>query len=183
MRNSNNYIETYTGKKFYVLDPHVDDISLVDIAHALSMSCRYTGHCREFYSVAEHSVHVSNMLEAAEYDKEICMWGLLHDASEAYLADIASPVKPHLSNYKQLEKSVMEEICKKFSLPIDMPEVVHYYDMEMLRVEAQALMPSKGLDWQINKERLNPVTSWKLNCYTPQQAKLAFLERFHILAY
>src|SRR5258706_13895138 len=87
------WIETYSGKQFHILDPQLDEIELYDIAHALSMQCRYTGHCESFYSVAEHCVIVSMLVP-----KEMAIAGLFHDASEAYLTDEVSPVKPHLIN-------------------------------------------------------------------------------------
>jgi len=174
---SNSYIETYTGRKFYVLDPNPDDISIIDIAHALSMMCRYNGHSKFFYSVSEHSVLVANNVP-----KEHMLWGLLHDASEAYLADIASPIKPHLSNYKELEKNVMKAVCQRFGLPEEMPDDVHEIDIEMLRRESYYLMKSRGDGWAVNKGRdIKTAGGWILQCYTPEQAKLAFLETFNLL--
>ena len=79
---------TYTGKEFYPLDPNPADIDIKDIAHALSNCCRFAGHIKSFYSVAQHSVIVSELCEP-----ENALAGLLHDASEAYLSDIARPVK------------------------------------------------------------------------------------------
>lgn len=175
-RTSNNYIETYTGKEFYVLDPRPEDISIVDIAHALSMICRYTGHSNTFYSVAEHSYHISQLCSP-----ENRLWGLLHDASEAYLADIASPVKPFLHNYREMEETIMKTICDKFGLPHEMPEEVHYYDMEMLRVESYHLMNSRGLNWAVNKNNPSPRVMETIPCMAQERAKLLFLEQFELL--
>jgi len=177
----NPYIETYTGKKFYVLNPQPEDISIIDIAHALSMMCRYTGHVRRFFSVSEHSILVSKNSPNNE------LFGLLHDASEAYLSDIASPIKPYLSNYKELETNLMAVICDKFGLPREMPEEVHIADKEILRVEAAFLVPSKGYTWECNHDlKKYPIWTNKdhetiINCYSPEQAKLYFLERFSLL--
>jgi hypothetical protein len=96
-----DWIQTYSGRQFWPLDPRVEDVHLEDIAHALSNVCRYTGHVREFYSVAEHSVHVSWSCEP-----EDALWGLLHDASEAYLADMARPVKQNMPVYVAAERLV-----------------------------------------------------------------------------
>jgi len=79
----------------------------MDMAHALSQTCRYTGHYREFYSVAQHSVHVAQELIAAGNSPEYCLWGLMHDASEAYLADLAAPVKRFIDGYRKLEENLM----------------------------------------------------------------------------
>lgn len=172
---ANTYIETYTGRKFDVLNPQSEDISIIDIAHALSMMCRFSGHCKRFYSVSQHSVLVS--LNSPGYE----LWGLLHDASEAYLSDIVSPVKPHLANYKELETNIMKAICNKFDLPEKMPKEVHVADVEMLRVEAYHLMTSKGVNWKANAESDNPIWEMDLNPLAPEKAKLLFLERFNLL--
>src|SRR4051812_31750950 len=82
------YIQTYSGTEFWPLSPKAADVKLIDIAHALSNKCRFAGHCREFYSVAQHSVLVSRQLP-----DEFKLWGLLHDAGEAYFADIPNPIK------------------------------------------------------------------------------------------
>ena len=83
-----NYIETFTGRKFYFLNPTPDQFNIIDIAHALSMTCRYTGHSNKFYSVGEHSWHMSRML--GNLPKEIQLAALLHDASEAMSVIYAS---------------------------------------------------------------------------------------------
>ena len=102
------WIETFTGKQFYFLDPTRDSIDIRDIAHSLAYTCRYTGHCKRFYSVAEHSILVSYLADDP-------LAGLLHDASEAYITDIASPIKPHLTNYKELEDMLMGHIADRFN--------------------------------------------------------------------
>src|SRR4051812_23383484 len=100
------YIETVSGKKIYFNEPTEDMFDIKDIAHALSMNCRYTGHCSRFYSVAEHSVHVSNLLKGTSLE----LAGLLHDASEAYITDIASPIKQFLPDYLMMEDKLMAVI-------------------------------------------------------------------------
>lgn len=88
-----SWITTYTGRRFYPLAPRPQDVCLEDIAHALSMKCRWTGHVRTFYSVAEHSVRVARLLNDQGFDARVQLAGLLHDATEAYLPDVASPIK------------------------------------------------------------------------------------------
>jgi 5'-nucleotidase len=170
-----SYIETFSGKKFYFLDPRKEDVDIIDIAHSLSMQCRFTGHSNSFYSIAEHSLIVSSLCP-----KEHKLWGLLHDASEAYLTDVASPVKPHLTNYKLMEKVIMEPICNKFGISNHMPDEVHKADMEALRIEAYWLMNSRGQDWLINQgvSPYNSITDNKLYGYNPTEAKKAFLNEF-----
>ena len=96
-----NWIMTYSGTPIAPLDPTPDDIKVVDIAHALAMTCRWAGHCHTFYSVAEHSVRVADLcvalgekegLSKAEL-KDLEMLGLMHDATEAYVGDIPRPIK------------------------------------------------------------------------------------------
>jgi len=88
----NAWIQTISGRKFPLAEPDPNQIDIEDIAHALSMLCRFNGHCTQFYSVAEHSMHVSH-----EISNDLALAGLLHDAAEAYLGDVPSPLKKELS--------------------------------------------------------------------------------------
>jgi hypothetical protein len=138
-----DYIETASGKLFYFLDPQPDMLDIKDIAHALSMNCRYTGQCSKFYSVAEHSYLVSLLLEGTGYELD----GLLHDASEAYIADIASPVKGFLESYKDMEDRIQGAIFNKYSLEYPLHPAVKHCDTVMLSTEAHYLIPSRGDVW------------------------------------
>jgi len=171
-----NYIETFSGIKFDFLDPKVEQVSIGDIAHSLGMQVRYTGHCKEFYSIAEHSLLVSDLCP-----DEFKLYGLLHDASEAYLTDVASPIKPFLQNYKMMECKVMNVVVKKFNLPEFFPDEVHLADMQALQIEIGQLMHSGGKDWSINKVLTDPVPDIKLQYISPPEAKMKFLERFYEL--
>jgi len=128
------WITTFTGKLFYPLRPRVEDVDIRDIAHALSNICRFTGHCPKFYSVAQHSVIVSRCVS-----KENALWGLLHDASEAYISDIARPVKhdPRLSIYTAFELSIMAVVAEKYGLDVHEPQEVKEVDAMVLRNEAK----------------------------------------------
>lgn len=95
-----SWITTFTGKRFYQTSPHRDSVCIEDIAHALSMLCRFTGHCREFYSVAEHSIRVAYELQSQQR-----IHGLLHDAHEAYLGDTSGPLKKSVRVCDSLLKS------------------------------------------------------------------------------
>jgi len=81
-----DWIQTYTGKRFWPLDPRPEDVDILDIAHSLSLLCRFTGHTSSFYSVSQHSI-----LVAQEVPKRLRLWALFHDAAEAYIGDIARP--------------------------------------------------------------------------------------------
>lgn len=128
---------------FDVLDPDPGLIDLEDIAAALSKLCRFGGHCREFYSVAEHSILASELIQQ-EYpeDRMLASWALLHDASEAYMVDIPRPVKRQLQEYVRLEDAIQKSIAERFSLPWPMPDEVHHADTNMLALELRAYMPA-----------------------------------------
>ena len=110
MNRKGDFIQTFTGRMFWPIDPQPDEVDIEDIAHALSNVCRFCGHTREFYSVAQHSVLVSEIVPAA-----FALEGLLHDATEAYISDVARPVKPYLTNYKEIEINLYRAIAKRFN--------------------------------------------------------------------
>lgn len=138
----NDAIQTRTGRMFRPLAPNPSDICIEDIAAALSKQCRYTGHTSRFLSVAEHSVRVAWRVQELKGSKQEILWGLLHDASEAYLCDIASPLKrqDEFTAYRVAERQVQEAVCSRFGLPFTQPPVVKTADLELLSTEAHALM-------------------------------------------
>jgi hypothetical protein len=134
-------IETYTGVRFDPFDP--DNIRLLDIAHALSNICRFTGHSNRFYSVAQHSLFVADLVEP-KYKRE----ALMHDAQEAYINDLSTPVKSRLPEYRIMEKRLAEEIIKIFGITTGVPDGtwsdrVKWADGVALVVEAVEL----GFKW------------------------------------
>ena len=171
------FIETYSGIRFRPFVPHVPDIRLVDIAHALSHQCRFSGHSREFYSVAEHSVRVSWLLGTWGHSARVQLWGLMHDASEAYLQDVAAPLKRTSSfeSYRDAERELMRAICECFSLQKKEPDVVRQADAVLLATEARDLMPFREDHWATLTEAPleTPITPW-----TPTAAKRKFISRF-----
>lgn len=169
------YIETFSGKKFTPLDPKVDDICLQDIAHSLSQQCRFSGHTREFYSVAEHSVRVAWLLNEWKCSPEVQMWGLLHDASEAYLQDVASPLKlsKEFTAYRRVEGAVMRAICTAFELPLEQPDAVSKADRVMLATEARDLMPFLPEHWANLTEA---PCSYVIRPWAPIRARRAFIQ-------
>ena len=137
-----HWIETFSGQRFHYLSPSDDEIDIRDIAHALSLMCRFGGHCRKFYSVAQHSIHVMNLVPA-EYKLE----GLLHDAAEAYISDIPRPIKNDLVNFKDMENVIEEAIIKKFNVTQRNHSVIKKADNIMLATEARDLMATNLEDW------------------------------------
>lgn len=156
------HIRTFSGIYIDPLNPKPELINIEDIAHALSMQCRFGGHLPRFYSVAQHSVMVADLV-----DPENKLAALLHDASEAYLLDIPRPVKSRLTNYKKIQRGLMRVIAKKFGFKYPLHQSVHDTDEAMLRWEWDALMlrrpgfPEKPLP--------------------PRLAKANFITKFYLL--
>lgn len=167
-----NWIQTYSGRKFYPLSPRVGDIFIEDIAHSLSMLCRFNGHSRIFYSVAEHSVRVSKILPP-----NLQLWGLLHDSAEAYLSDIPRPLKKNFREFREVEDALLEVIARRFGLSWPMPAEVVEADNRLLATEARDLMAPHPEPWNLPfpplAERIVPLG--------PAEAEAAFLARFREL--
>lgn len=146
---SHKYIETFTGKRFYPLDPTPFDVCIEDIAHALSRQCRFAGHVKDFYSVAEHSIWTAYVLEVTGHDSRTQLWGLMHDASEAYLVDLPTPLKTGVFGeaYRKAEANLMKVIADKFGLG-ECPEAVYEYDAAMLSSEARQFMFYNPDNWR-----------------------------------
>ena len=167
----NSWVQTYTGRKFWPLNPEASDVCIEDIAHALSMKCRFSGHTTHFYSIAEHSIHVSALLEDTGFE----LWGLLHDASEAYLPDVASPIKDSIIGFRKLEHNVMIEVARAFGLwPPGEPAEVKIADRSMLQCEHLQAM-SEGPAWMRFEGQIPQVN---LNFWSPKTAEMAFLRRY-----
>lgn len=109
-------MNTYSGREISPLAMTRADVSLDDIAHALSLMCRGGGHVRYFYSVAQHCINCAHEAEAREYDSELVLMALLHDASEAYVADVIRPIKRHLANYIEIEDGIIDVILGAFGI-------------------------------------------------------------------
>ena len=110
------YILTYTGIKFYPLEPQPEDIRIEDIAHSLSMMTRANGHFKHFFSVAQHTISCFYEAEARGYSKRVRLGCLLHDASESYISDITRPVKQNLKEYYVIEERLQKAIYERFGL-------------------------------------------------------------------
>jgi len=179
MPRRGDWIQTFTGRQFWPLDPRPEEIVIEDIAHALSMQCRFTGHCRDFYSVGEHSYWVSKLCKP-----ENALWGLLHDASEAYLQDMAKPIKrlPEMQGYRDVEKIAQETICLRFGLAMARPDDVSLADKQMLAIEARDLLGP--LHPEFSKWLRDYVPDRPLNVVMPmtqREAERNFLVRFREL--
>jgi hypothetical protein len=156
-----------------------EDVDLRDIAHALSNLCRFTGHARRFYSVAEHSVHVSELLEGTGLE----LAGLLHDASEAYIADVSTPVKRsgEMGKYRTIEHKLQAVVHEAFNVRLDADSEarVKRADLAMLRCEVldlfKVLQPGWGLE-DLPADALGRVCV--RSPWSPDEARDKFVERY-----
>lgn len=153
-----NCIRVFSGKYFNPLAPSPDLIDIEDIAHGLSMQCRFGGHTKVFYSVAEHSINVCQMVAPGHE-----LAGLLHDASEAYLLDVPRPIKGNLSGYKDIEDNLMRMISKKFGFQYPLHREVKQCDEIALKDEWENVVLKEPLTRELS----------------PKDAKHLFLELFY----
>jgi len=167
------WIQVYSGKRYYLLDPKIEDIEIKDIAHALSNICRFSGHTKTFYSVAQHSVIVGDLMVINNP-----LYGLLHDASEAYLGDITRPLKSLLPDYRLLEEITRNNIYKRFNLKLDLiiKSEVDKYDLIALATEKRDLMGG-GRGWR-SLLGIRPVKE-KINPLSPKDSYTLFMSRYN----
>lgn len=159
-------IQTYSGKFVDPFDFKPEDFDVKDVAHALSLTCRWGGMCRTFFSVAQHSLLCSIYCDDPR-------WGLMHDASEAYLADLASPVKPRVRGFKEAELGIQQAIAEVLNLTWPMPECVGVTDRRLLVTEQRELMPP-GPSFIPDVEPF----AWSFTPSTPGMAERNFLNRY-----
>jgi hypothetical protein len=170
-----SWMQTYSGRMFWPIDPRADEVHIADIAMALSNQCRYNGHCLRFYSVAEHSVLVSKLVEQKGADLNFVRWALLHDASEAYVCDVPRPLKPFMANYGELEGNVMKAIAEHFELEGSMPQIVKWFDTMILKAEMEQIMSAPPADWCLPED---PAPIVNIVGMDPLQARGFFMERY-----
>lgn len=168
------WIETYTGVRFSLSSPSPDDVSIEDIAHSLAYQCRYNGHIREFYSVAEHSCHIHDLLIREGHRDQVAFAGLMHDSTEAYVGDLPAPLKSILPSYKVVEYSVWDAITVAFGLQLSLPQRVKELDRLMVLAERNHLKFGSDHDWGIVGE----APDIDIQCWGPQEAKNQFAIRF-----
>ncbi len=172
------WMQTFTGRKFYPLDPRPEDIVIADVAHGLAMTCRYGGHTQRYYSVAEHCVLVSQLVPP-----EYALEGLLHDSAEAYIGDMVRPLKhqPEMVQFRQAEAVIEIAIRVRFDLRVTPAcwAVVKDIDNRILVDEIGALMADPPAYW----ERHDAVRSLgaRISGWSPALAEERFLERFYEL--
>lgn len=167
------YVITFTGAAIRPLEPDAAQIRIGDIAHGLANSCRFTGQTRSFYSVAQHSVLASWIVAP-----ELALTALLHDASEAYLSDIARPVKSQdgfRQVYKVAEAQLMQAIASVFGFAWPPPPEIHEADDILLRTEQRDLMPA------LLRLPGDGYLPFPIEPSLPDEAETSFLNRYHEL--
>jgi hypothetical protein len=184
---------TYTGKLIDIERPRLEDIDIRDIAHALSMTCRFGGHCRDFYSVAEHSLLVEQYGKLGpwkgEWNPRYGLHFLLHDAAEAYLGDVINPLKMVLcqgplngANYGFWEARWQElitiEVFCLGRLPTDQAHSVRVSDHQILALEMSKLFDDDHVVWDSHAKS---ALKGELRLLSPREARDAFLKRFYEL--
>lgn len=171
----NDWFVTFTGKKVHVMSPIHEDIDIADIAHALSNICRFSGHVRRFYSVAEHSVRVALAVQAERPD--LAKAALLHDAAEAYIGDVISPLKNCLPHYKNIEEQWERTIAETFGVFYEQMndpyvKLMDRRDLISARRDLGHENWSKHV-WQVDEEKLEPLSK-VITGYNPWRAEAEF---------
>lgn len=173
-------IKTFCGKRFILSTPTPAMVDIIDIAHSLSLQTRFVGHVREFYSVAQHCVHVADRVLAAGASPRVALQALLHDATEAYTGDLSRPLKVDLGrSFAQYEERIHYTICQAFGIPALLPVIVSQIDDRMLATEARDLIG--GLDDDETAELKAEPFDFTVIPWEPKEAFRQFMGRFNAL--
>lgn len=163
-----------SGNYFDYEAPETSAFTIEDIAHGLSMTCRFAGHCIRHYSVAQHSVHISELVS-----QEHAFQGLMHDSSEFAVGDMAKPLKVMLPAYSVIEKRVEAAVFARFGVVMPLPPEIKEADIRMLATEQRQLMGNRD-EWHYTHGR--PAFDFTIPVWTPEEAKARFLARYAELA-
>lgn len=167
--------QMFSGEQFDPLCADVDSIHIEDIAHALSLACRFGGHCRKFYSVAQHSV-----LCALHVPLKFKFEALMHDATEAYIGDMVKPLKVQMPEFNRVEARLWKVIADKYGLPDKLSKQVQAVDARALGAERRDLMDNR---FHHRWRSLDGVRPWKdkIVPWTPEASEGRFLRLFNFL--
>jgi 5'-deoxynucleotidase YfbR-like HD superfamily hydrolase len=170
-------IQARSGRYINFLTPDPSVFCIHDIAHALSHTCRFGGHTRDFYSVAQHSVLASYLVPECDQ-----FAALMHDAAEAYVGDVPTPLKQLLPEYKAIEKRIEACLFERFGLYSGMPLSVKRADLIMLATERRDLMEAKSDDAEWSAIADVPMAPFRIKPQSPEQARKSFLDQFKQLS-
>lgn len=163
-----------SGELFYPLDPRSSEIEIEDIAHSLAHQCRFNGHCKFFYSIAQHSLLVERFVRQPEH--KLC--ALLHDATETYVGDLIKPIKIELPDFTKIEQQIWVAIATRYGLPAELPQCVKDADFLAFAHEMERVMSEpRGL----KSDDLPNVDAVQIEYMSPFTAMTLFLERFYEL--
>ena len=174
------YLQTVSGRFVNPFDPDPEQLDPADIARALANICRFGGHCRPFYSVAQHSVIVSELVEQRGGDLEDVFAALMHDAAEAYLGDMPHPIKhrsPLGAAFKEAEAHLESVLRTRFSIKADVPEIKRI-DRALLATERRSV---SGESWDWPELEGVEALDIELVAWPPDDAERAFTARFDAL--
>jgi hypothetical protein len=168
------WITTVSGKRFFYEHPEDFAFDPEDIAYALSNICRFAGHTRAFYSVAQHCVLVSEIVPPS-----LALQGLLHDAAEAYTGDVVGPLKSLLPDFKfEIEVPTEEALFGQLGVPFEMNPMVKVADLMALATEIRDLMPAPTLMWS---QGLPPPIMRRIVAWSPRHARERWLAKWATL--
>lgn len=180
-----SWINTVSGKRVGLINTKPESICIGDIANGLSNICRFTGQIREFYSVAEHSINVALLMRKKGMPKAAQLVGLLHDATEAYIGDVTSPLKAMMPEYKKIEASVDYAIMRYFGIldfHHEFRPFIKHYDLTMLHVEGRHFYGDGLVNmWSARLPEI-PSDAPQIRCLPPEEARLEFLTWYDDLA-
>lgn len=181
MTRRGDWFITYSGVQFWPMDPRPEEVRIEDIAHALSRVCRYGGHCLDWYSVAQHSVLVSQLV-----GQQLAFEGLMHDAEEAYTGDMIRPVKVGLRDATPAFDEMADRLTAAIRVAFGMGALgdaaaaaIHNADNVALSTERRDLVTDKGPPWRHAKS--HPAVATKIVPWERDVAKATFLHHFEML--
>jgi hypothetical protein len=173
VRTNKTWIQTYTGRQFWPLDPKPDEVFIEDIAWQLAGQNRWKGASKDLITIAQHSVIVSRLA-----DPDYALQGLLHDATEAYLGDMAGPVKSGLPDFCRAEQHLWTVIAERFGVPVELHPSVVKADRISLHTETRDLLVPPPVEW---RQWLPPPMAETIAPLGREESALLFLRRFYEL--
>lgn len=172
-----DWIQTFSGRRVWPLDPRPDEIGFVDISYGLSKICRYGGHCLRFFSVAEHCALMAREAERLGASPQVRLQVLMHDSAEAYLGDIPRPIKVHLVGYAEAEDRMLECIAKKYGFDYPFDPMVKQLDEAILLREIECNLAKPEAPWHLGPFGVEPLTI-DLQYWEPNEAAWQFTQEY-----